>query len=65
MKTLRTKLSNEKQGAKSLFRQLFLFQVQLEDKAEQSEWQDLETKELIRAIDLLMEQLMDYYNPEE
>lgn len=65
MKTLRTKLSNENQVVKSLFRQLFLFQVQMEKKMRQSDWQDLETKELIRTIDLLMEQLMDYYNPEK
>ncbi len=65
MKTFRTEFIDESQLVKSLFRQLFLFQIQLEANAEQSEWQDLETKELIRSIDLLMEQLMDYCNPEE
>ncbi len=64
MKTLRTELFDENQITKLLFRQLFTFQLQLEMKVEQSDWEDLETGELIQAIDRLMEQLMDYYNPE-
>ena len=65
MNTLQTQLSKENESTKLIFRALFLFQLELEDRSGNSFRGDQENEELIRTIDSLMELLIHYYETEK
>lgn len=64
MKTFQTKKSDEDQVAKRLFRQLFIFQSQLDCGAYTS-YELEEVEEIIRLIDELLAVMIDCYQPEK
>lgn len=61
MNTLHTNFTDEDQLNKILFRQLFLFQIQLEQFRDRQVDCCLEVEEMIQAIDDLMETILNNY----
>ncbi|MDG1331036.1 MAG: hypothetical protein P8P74_01815 [Crocinitomicaceae bacterium] len=57
MKTERNKLTVKSNGNTALFRALFLFQIELENRTKELDHHD-EVQELIASIDKLMELLL-------